>query len=562
MIVKDVVVVGSGGAGMTAALVAAKCGLEVLLVEKTEFFGGTTALSGGGIWVPCSPHAVAAGVADSVHEAATYVKGVIGESLREDLLDEFLESAPQMVQFLVDNSAVQFSLQNGFADWHPQAKGFKASGRLLSPLSFDGKLLGDWFSRLRPPLTEFNAPGGCMIGIDDMPHISNAGRSLKSFAYVAKLLMRYFVDRIRYPRGTRLTMGNALAGSLLKSCVDAGVELWSNAAMENIISTDGTGEGPAIQGLTVNCNGQLIKLRARKAVILATGGFSANAEMRKRYIPFAESHVSLVPDGNTGDGIQQCLDLGAVFDGENISNAGWVVVSVHRAPDGKLRKFPHLFMDRGKPGCIAVNKQGNRFGNESTTNLVEAIHRTASVPAYLICDHVFIKKYGLGLVKPGGFGLRKFLAEGYIKSAESLPLLAQQLGIDSGSLVATVTRFNQFAEQGHDQDFLRGGQPADFGFGDMQHKPNPCLGKLDCAPFYAVEVFPGDSTTTVGLRVDSQARVLNKAGKPIKGLHAIGLDMNSLWRGKAPANGANNTLGMTFGYIAAQSVLNAPENLE
>ncbi|NKI16450.1 FAD-dependent oxidoreductase [Spongiibacter sp. KMU-166] len=552
MMVKDVIVVGSGGAGMTAALVAARSGLDVLLLEKTEYFGGTTALSGGGIWVPCSPQAKAAGIEDSIAEAESYVTDVVGSALRRDLLDSFLHNAPEMVRFLDDNSEVKFTLQPGFADWHPGVRGFKDSGRLLSPLVFDGRTLGPWFQRLRPPLTEFNAPGGCMVGISDMPHIANARRSLRSFAHIVQLLLRFGLDRLRYARGTRLTMGNALAASLLKSCVDAGVEMWSNAPMHELL-TETESDAVAVKGVTVQRDGAQLEVVARHGVILASGGFSANPEMRKRYIPFADQHVSIVPEGNTGDGITRSLELGADFDGENLSNAGWVVVSVHREPSGNLRKFPHLFLDRGKPGCITINKAGERFGNESVTNFVDAMHRSGSVPAYLICDHRFIKKYGLGLVRPGGIGLKKMTEEGYLQTADTLAQLAEAISVNSEGLVQTVTRFNHFAEQGHDEDFQRGDNPSDFGFGDLAHGPNPCLGKILQPPFYAVKVFPGDSTTTVGLRVDAEARVLAKGDRPISGLYAVGLDMNSLWRGRAPGNGANNTLGMTFGYIAARS---------
>lgn len=552
MIEKDVIVVGSGGAGMTAATVAARLGLEVLLIEKTPYFGGTTALSGGGIWVPCSPQAQAAGVADDAELALTYVREVVGPTLREDLARAFLANAPKMVDYLQSNTTVQFALQPGFADWHPQAHGFSASGRLLTPVDYDGRELGPMFQLLRPPLTEFNAPGGMMIGLGDMAHATRFTKSFASFAHMARLAGRYAVDRLRYPRGTRLTMGNALAARLLKSAADAGVELWRNAPMERLIVEDG-----AVRGAMVQRNGRTVPVRARRGVVLASGGFSANAQMRREYIPFAEHHVSIVPEGNTGDGLNQALQLGAQFDGENLSNAGWVVVSVHRRPDGSLAKFPHLYLDRGKPGCIAVNARGERFGNEATTNLVQPMHQSASVPAHLICDDRFIHKYGLGLVRPGGLGLKRLVREGYVLSAPTLEALAQKIGVDPQGLVRTVETFNGYAAKGEDPDFQRGADKADFFMGDPEHKPNPCLGPIAQGPFYSVTIYPGDTTTTVGLKVDDQARVVRADGAPIPGLHAIGLDMNSLWRGRAPGNGGNNTLSLTFGYIAARTLAGA-----
>ncbi|BFM08224.1 FAD-dependent oxidoreductase [Halioxenophilus aromaticivorans] len=557
---KDVVVVGSGGAGMTAALVAAISGLDVLLIEKTDFFGGTTAWSGGGIWVPCSTQAMEAGVDDSTEQARDYIHNVVGSSVRADLVDAFLENAPAMVDFLSQHSQVQFTLQQGFPDWHPDSQGYKDNGRLLSPVEFDGKELGDWFATLRAPLSEFNAPGGFMIGLDDVEHIANAKKSLASFLYLGKLLIRFGVDKIRRGRSTRLTMGNALAARLLLSCVQQGVELWNRSHMTDLITDTCTSADAAAQervtGIVIKNQEREIQVNVRRGVISACGGFSANVEMRERYIPFPEHHVSLVPEGNTGDGIQAGLQLGATFDGENISNAGWVVVSLHVALDGSVIKFPHLFLDRGKPGCIAVNQRAERFGNESATNLVEPMHRTGSVPAYLLCDHRFIKKYGLGLVRPGGIGLNKMLREGYLTSGETLAELAKKLELPEAQLQTTVGRFNEFAKVGRDEDFNRGQGPGDTALGDKNHSPNPCLGRIEVGPFYAVKVYPGDTTTTVGLRVNEQAQVLDEQGNPIAGLQAIGLDMNSLWRGKAPGNGGNNTLGMTFGYVAANALIN------
>lgn len=542
----DVVVVGSGGAGLTAATVAARCGLRVLLAEKTAYFGGTTALSGGGIWVPCSRLAALAGLADDAEAASQYVQAVVGPSLRTDLLAAFLDAAPKMVDFLQAHTAVQFFVQRGFADWHPGTPGFRADGRLLSPLEFDGRLLAADFDRLRPPMREFNAPGGMMLGLTDLPHLAQLTTSWASFRHMARLLLRFGRDRIGHDRGTRLVMGNALAARLLKSAIGAGVQLMNHAPMQRLI----VGQG-AVLGVELMHQGRAMTVRARRGVILATGGFSANAQMRRQHIPYPDQHVSLVPEGNTGDGLAQAMALGARFDGPNLSNAGWVVVSVLKHADGSVTKFPHLFLDRGKPGCIAVNHDGKRFGNESTTNLVEPMHRTGSVPAHLVCDHRFIKKYGLGLVRPGGFGLQRLIAAGYILTAPTLQGLAQSIGADALQLAATVAAFNRYAMDGADPDFGRGANPSDFGMGDRSHQPNPCLGPIETAPFYAVQVFPGDSTTTLGLRVDAQARVLDGDDRPIPGLQAIGLDMNSLWRGRAPGNGANNTLGLTFGYVAA-----------
>lgn len=548
----DVVVVGSGGAGLTAATVAALRGLRVVLVEKTAWFGGTTALSGGGIWVPGNALATRAGLAEAPGDAARYAREVVGPTLRGDLLDAFLAAAPRMVDCLQARTAVRFVLQRGFPDWHPGAGGFSPEGRLLVPQEYDGRELGRHFALLRPPLAEFNAPGGMMIGLGDMAHAANAAASLKSFLHMARLGARHAADRLRWPRGTRLTMGNALAARLLRSALDAGVTLWREAPMQRLLFEHGRAAG-----VVVRRNGAEATLRVCRGVVLASGGFSANEAMRRRHIPFADEHVSLVPEGNTGDGLAAAMAAGAGFDGGNLSNAGWVVVSVLRRPDGTVAKFPHLFLDRGKPGCIAVNRRGVRFGNESATNLVAPMHASGSVPAFLVCDHAFIRRYGLGLVRPGGWGLRRLTAAGYVIEAPTVEALAQRIGAPPAALAATVERFNAQAAVGIDDDFGRGADRADLALGDAAHWPNPCLGPLRTPPFHAVRIHPGDSTTTLGLRVDAEARVLDARDAPIPGLHAVGLDMNSLWRGRAPGNGANNTLGLTFGFIAANALADA-----
>ena len=546
MIETDVLVVGAGGAGLTAATVAARLGLRVLLVEKTGFFGGTTAWSGGGIWVPGNSLARATGLPDDSAAALSYIESVVGPGVRSDLAQAFLDAAPRMVDFLASQTAVHFSVLRGYPDWHPTAPGFTPEGRLLMPAEFDGRTLGKHFARLRPALREFNAPCGMMVGLADMAHIPQVTRSWASFRHIAGLLLRYGRDRLRYPRGTRLVMGNALAGRLLRSALDAGATLWHDAPMQRLIVEDGM-----VRGARVLREGHEVEVRVARGVILASGGFSANDAMRREHLPFPEHHVSLVCEGNTGDGLNQALGLGARWDGPNLSNAGWVVMSVCNNPDGSVTKFPHLFLDRGKPGCIAVNAQGQRFGNESTTNLVEAMHRSGSVPAHLVCGDRFIRKYGLGLVRPGGIGLRRLMDAGYVTAAPTLNALAQKIGVDGAGLANTVARFNTFAQDGHDADFGRGSNPSDFAMGDSRHQPNPCLGPIDHGPFYAVKIFPGDSTTTLGLRVNPRAQVLNAQDQPVPGLYAVGLDMNSLWRGRAPANGANNTLSLTFGYVAA-----------
>jgi succinate dehydrogenase/fumarate reductase flavoprotein subunit len=546
---KDVVIVGAGGAGLMAAVVCAKLGLEVLVVEKTPYLGGTTALSGGGIWVPANELARKAGYPDSIDAARRYLHATIGPSIDSTVLESFLASAPEMLDWVEANTQVHFEVIPGFPDWAPDVEGASEAGRMLSPLTYDGRLLGAHFAELRVPLASFNAPGGFMIGLGDMPHLPNVTKSWASFRHMAKLVARFAYDRLRYPRGTRLTMGNALAARLLRSALDAGVELWRNTPALSLRA-----EGGRIAGVVVEHDGKRIDIAVRRGVVLASGGFSANAQMRARYIPYAEHHVSLTAEGNTGDGLAMALKAGAIMETENRQNASWVVMSLARKPDGSIEKFPHLFLDRGKPGCMAVNAAGKRFSNEAGMDMVEHMHASGSVPAHLICDHRCIRKYGLGLVKPGGLGLKKWQRAGYITSAATLDELAALIGVDPAGLAATAAANNEYARTGIDPEFGKGAKRGDFALGDPAHQPNPCLGPIGEPPFYAVKIQPGDGTTTLGLRVDGLARVLDAAGKPIPGLHAVGLDMNSLWRGIAPGNGSNNGLSLTFGYLAGKTL--------
>lgn len=546
----DVIVVGSGGAGLATAVIAAHEGLKVLVAEKGDNFGGTTALSGGGIWVPLSSAAIKAGFRDNREVVRSYVQKVVGDSLELAQLDAFLDAAPKMVDYFDARTAVKFALQPGFPDWAMDVEGAVEDGRLLSPVEYDGRELGEYFPRLKTPLSEFNAPGGFMVGINDMPHLDNVTKSFKSFCYMAKLLGRFAIDRLRYPRGTRLTMGNALAARLLRSALDAGVTLWDKSPVVELLR-----DGERISGVVLERNGEQVEVLARRGVMLASGGFSANPQMRAQFIPFAEHHVSLVPDTNTGDGINMAKAAGAEMEWKNVSNGAWTVMSLATDSDGKVIKFPHIFLDRSKPGCIAVNKDGQRFTDEATLDMVKDMHASGSVPAHLVCDHKFIKKYGLGLVKPGGLGLKKWINAGYIITAPTLAELAQKIGCNAANLEDSAARMTRYAAEGHDPDFGKGGNASDRSMGDPHHKPNPCLGPVSSAPFYAVQILPGDSTTTLGLKVDDHARVLDSSGVPIPGLYAAGLDMNSLWRGAPPANGGNNTLSLTFGYLAAMNMV-------
>lgn len=543
----DVVVMGSGAAGLTAALVAAKAGNAVAVLEKAPHFGGTTAISGGGIWVPGSPQAKAAGVQDSIEMARDYVLGVVGNRAERALIEAYLNNGPEMVTWLASNSHVDFMISPPSSDWYPEVPGAVDFGRLLSPTEYDGKKLGKDFDRLQKPREEFNAPGGMMIDLFDLEYIAKLP-SPGALWYMAKIAIRFALDKRKLGRGSRLTMGNALIGRLLHSALDAGIDLFEATPVESLVTTHGK-----VTGVRATVKGVSTEITATKGVVLASGGFSANAEMRKAYIPYAEQHVSILPYDNTGDGIAAATASGAAMGAENHVNAVWAVVSKRTRDDGYVERYAHL-IDMSKPGCIAVNKAGQRFGNEASVHFVEAMHATGTVPAHIIANAKFVKKYGMGLVLPGGGKIKDMVACGYMKTGNTLAELAAKIGVDAAGLEATAHRVNADAATGKDTQFGKGDTQIDIEIGDPKHTPNACFGPLGDGPYYAVEIFPGDGSTTVGVKIDDQCRVIGQDGVPIAGLWAAGLDANSIWQGKSPAHGCNVGPAMVTGYIAGKSL--------
>lgn len=551
----DVIVIGSGAGGMAAALTAAHAGLDVVVLEKTETFGGSTAVSGGAVWIPGNPHLAEVGQTDSREQVYAYLQAILGNRLRRDMLDAFLDEGPRMVTFLEANTDVKFVPRAVSPDYRSTLPGASVGGRTIDPAPFDGRELGENFALLRPPLREFLVFGGMMVSRKDIDTLLGGFSSWGKFVDSAKLVGRFARDRLSWPRGTRLLMGNALAGRLLKSALARDIALRPRSAARALLR-----EGARVTGVLAERDGSTVRIGARRGVVLATGGFPGNAAMRAWLLPHPDSHQSMAPPTNSGDGITLALSVGAAIDTENVGNAFWTPVSVMRKRDGTEIRFPHLILDRQKPGLVAVNQAGRRFVNEATSyhEFVEAMHAThqtaPAIPAYLVCDSRFLRRYGLGLVRPGPRRLRPFIAAGYLVEGRTIADLARQLGIDAGALADTLARMNAYAASGEDPEFGKGSTAYNRYLGDPDHTPNPCLGPIDRPPFYAVRVWPGDIGTAAGLKVDPKARVLDARGEPIAGLYACGNDMNSIMAGTYP--GAGITLGpaLTFGYVAGQAL--------
>lgn len=540
---------------MAAALTARLAGLEVLVVEKEPLVGGTTARSGGWLWIPCSPHARAAGIPDSKEAARLYLRHETGNHFDPERVEAFLEAGPAMVELLERRTRVRFVLGPHFSDYHPDAPGGLPGGRSICAEPFDGRELGPAVALLRPPLEEITLLGMMVGSGKELTHFFNVTRSFESAVYVAGLLARYGRDRLLHGRAMRLVNGNALAGRLLASALDLGIAIWCSAPLVELLVEEGR-----VSGGIVARGGRRVRVEARAGVVLATGGFPQDGERRARLFPHClagGAHWSPAPPGNTGDGIRLAAALGAATADDLPAAAAWVPVSLVPRRDGTTGVFPH-FVDRAKPGVIAVTGAGRRFCNEADsyhdfcTAMLDACRGLPGEPyAWLLADHRAIRRYGLGWAKPFPVPLGPALRNGYLRRGRTLAELAAACGIEPAALERTVAAYNEGARRGEDPAFGRGRTAYNRYLGDPTVTPNPCVAPLEEPPFYAVRLVMGDLGTFAGLRTDAAARVLDRNGRPIPGLRACGNDMASIMGGNYPGGGITLGPAMTFGYLAA-----------
>jgi hypothetical protein len=556
----DALIVGSGAAGMSAAVTAGHCGLNVLVVEKEPRFGGTTARSGGWLWIPGTSLARAWGIHESPDQARTYLRHEAGNSFDEARVDAFLSAGPEAVDFFTSQTSLCFDMPLVFPDYHAEAPGGTQGGRSMVTRPFDGRELGPHIRNLGEPLPELTVFGMMLGSGKEIIHFMRVTKSLTSAIYVAKRLSRHLMDVIRYGRGMTLTNGNALAGRLAKSAFDLNIPLWLSSPVRELIVENG-----AVRGAMVEREGHLVRVHARRGVILACGGFPHDVARRKAMFPHAPDgtgHCSPGPTGNTGDGLRLAEAVGGRVEDTLPNAAAWVPVSVTKRKDGTRGVMPH-FIDRAKPGVIAVMRDGARFANEGNSyhDFVQEMMKAAKpgdeIAAFLICDHKTLRKYGLGCVPPFPMPIGRHLGTGYLMRGDTLAALAGQTGIDAGGLAATVTQFNSSAASGHDAAFGKGSRAYNRFQGDALHGPNPCIAPIVHGPFYAIKMVIGDLGTYAGIRTDAQARALDGNGHAIDGLYAAGNDMASIMGGNYP--GAGITLGpaLTFGYIAGRHIARA-----
>ena len=547
----DLVVLGTGASAFAAAATAACKGLSVLMVEKADRFGGTSAISGGAVWIYGTDQAKAAGAKDDPEAMRRYLKHVIGEGYDAERVDAFIERGHEAMRWLHANTELSYSLRPHSPDYYPDAPGGTERGRALEIDEYDGKRLGGHFTKLRMPPPGMLLFGGMMVNRVDIQHFLSFRRSPKSLWHCIKLMTRYGVDRLSHPRGTRLTTGNALIARLATTAFSKGVELWLNSQASELIVEDG-----AVRGAIIEREGKPVTVRARGGVLCAMGGFAAS-ELAAQFRPQSpDRHLTMSPATNVGDALKLAEPLKAAT-GENLpANFFWAPVSEAVHANGERERFPHLVTDRAKPGVIAVNRAGERFVNESNSyhHFVHTMFATGNTQCWLICDGPSMNRYGLGLARPKPVDNSALVKSGYLKQAETVEQLAQQIGIDGTALRQTVERFNADARQGVDRAFDKGGNSYNRYMGDPDHRPNPCLAPLERGPYYAITIHTGDLGSARGLRTNGYANVVDQQGQPIEGLYAGGNDMDSIMAGTYPGPGITLGPGITFGYIAATHI--------
>ena len=552
----DVLVLGSGAGGLSTAVTAATLGLSVIVCEKEDVFGGTTAWSGGWMWIPRNPLATRAGIVERADVPRTYLENELGAQFDAAKADALMEHGPRMIEFFERNTSMRFIDGNRVPDFHT-TQGAATGGRSVCAMPFDARELGPLIDTLRPPLREMTVNGMAIASGQDLAHFFNATRSVRSAWHVTKRIATFAVHTLRYGRSMQLVNGNALVARLLKSAADHGVRLTTRARAVGLVR-----DGVRVSGADVEIDGALHRISARRGVVLACGGYPHDRTRRAQtfaYTPSGNEHWSAAPHGNTGDGIRMGEAAGARFDASGAAPAAWAPVSLVPKGDGEPVAFAHL-VERAKPGVIAVTRAGRRFLNEASSyhDFMAALIRVTrpgdEVCAWLVCDHRFQRRYGLGFAKPFPFALAPYERSGYLQTAPTIEALAQRCGIDACGLSETIATYNAHATHGRDPAFHKGSTPYNRAQGDASHGPNPCVAPIVDGPFHAVKVLPGSLGTFAGLATDARARALDPHGAPVPGLFAVGNDAASMMGGHYPAGGITLGPAMTFGYLTGHEL--------
>lgn len=549
----DLIVVGSGAAGLATAITARKRGLDVVVIEKEPVFGGTTALSGGVLWIPLGPHGRQQNPADTREAVRRYMVEETGAFYDEAAVEAFIDNGPKMVAFFERETAMQF-VPTLYPDYHPDVPGGVDIGRSILAKPFDIRELGADMARLKPPLKTITFIGMMFNSSNaDLKHFFQVTKSFTSFLYVAKRLATHLKELALYRRGIAVTSGNALAARLAKSALDLGIPILTSTPAQGIQMDGDRAVGVrTAQGV----------LRARHGVVLACGGFPHDVKRIAQAYPHVKRghrHLSPTPVSNTGDGVNMAEALGGVVDIRFKDAAAWMPVSKVDYGKGEIGVFPHL-LDRYKPGIIGVLANGQRFTNESNSYhdvgaaMMRACEGQKETAMWLVCDKTTLAKYGIGFVKPAPMPIGKFLRNGYLKKGNTLAELAQNCGIDPSGLEQTVRAYNVGAVKGEDPAFGRGRTSFNRYLADPANQPNPCVAPVQTGPFYAVKLIMGDLGTFDGIKTSVVGEVLRRDGRPIAGLYAVGNDRASIMGGNYPGAGITHGPNMTFGYVTGNHI--------
>ncbi|WP_280338586.1 3-oxosteroid 1-dehydrogenase [Nocardia neocaledoniensis] len=545
----DVVVVGSGAAGMTAALAAAHNGLSVVLLEKAAHYGGSTARSGGGVWIPGNKALKASGRPDDREDARTYLHSIIGDVVPAEKIDTYLDRGAEAFDFVLDHTPLKMKWVPGYSDYYPEAPGGLGEGRSCEPTPFNGKILGAELANLEPPYAK--APLNVVVMQADFVRLNLIKRHPKGMMRALRVGARTYLAK--FTGKHLLGMGQAIIAAMRKGLLDAGVPVLLNTPLTDLVVTDGR-----VTGVKATVDGEPVTFTARYGVVLGSGGFEHNADMRAKYQrqPITTEWTTGAA-ANTGDGIVAGMAAGATV---GFMEDAWWGPTIFKGG-----KPWFALAERNLPGTIMVNDRGERFGNESAP-YVEAVHTMyggeygqgagpgENIPAWLVFDQRYRNRYIFAGLQPGQRFPSRWLENDYIVKADSIEELAERIGVPAENLAATVTRFNGFAATGKDEDYGRGNSHYDRYYGDPTVKPNPCLAEISQGPFYAAKMVPGDLGTKGGLVTDTAGRVLREDDSVIDGLYAAGNTSAPVMGHTYAGPGATIGPAITFAYLAVLDI--------
>lgn len=546
----DVLVLGSGAAGLATALFSALRGMNVLVIEESAHIGGTSALSGGTTWAPLSSIGKAVNDSDSLQSVTTFLDSIIGNQ-QKDQRDHFLQKAGLAIQELEDKTHVHFRPCPKHPDYIWTNDDATLNGRAIEPVPFSTRGLGKLRELIRPPIPEFTVLKGMQIDRVDIGNLLKRFSNIGSFFYVARLVTRYALDRLLFGRHTRLVMGQALIARFFQSCLEHNVEFVTEATVIRLIK-----DKMKIQAITVS-KGNEEKTISIGALVAATGGLGQHPTRRGTVYPKTLSPYSPANPENKGS-FHDLLDQENIGYGSSaITPAFYAPVSVRKRVDGTTAVYPHFVFDRSKPGTLCVNDKGQRFINETISyhdfGKTVLNNDQGDRAIWLIADSKAITKYGLGMLRPGGDNPIPLIRNGYLKTGSTVSELAIEIGVDTETLAKTVDRFNGLCKTGTDDDFGRGSTEYQRHNGDPTHGPNPTMRALE-GPFYAVQLFIGDIGSATGFSTTPFGQIMAKDGSVWNNLYAAGGDMLSVMAGHYPGPGITIGPGITFGYIAANHI--------